>query len=106
MSEKLRLAPQRRTMPGGDPGIPESQSGNSIWARRDLLSLAAWGAILTCLGASGLAILRMLCPRVLVEPPTSFKSGYPTEYAIGEVSEKWMKSQRVWIVRTDSSLYA
>jgi len=96
----------RRTMPGGDPGIPESQSGNSIWARRDLLSLAAWGAILTCFAASGLAILRMLFPRVLFEPPTSFKAGYPTEYSVGEVSEKWMKSQRVWIVRTDSTIYA
>src|SRR5213082_2160150 len=102
MSEKLRLSPSpegfardgrrpkaaayggSRTMPGGDPGIPESQSGNSIWARRDLLSLAAWGAILTCFAASGLAILRMLFPRVLFEPPTSFKAGYPTEYSVGE----------------------
>jgi len=45
-------------MPGGDPGIPESQSGNSIWARRDLLSLAAWGAILTCFAEIGRASCR------------------------------------------------
>src|ERR1700681_2929401 len=100
VSEKRASLLEGRTMPGGDPGIPESQSGNSIWARRDLLSLAAWGAILTCFAASGLAILRMLFPRVLFEPPTSFKAGFPNEYSVGEVSEKWMKSQRVWIVRT------
>ena len=26
-------------MPGGNPGIPEAESGNFIWSRRDLLSL-------------------------------------------------------------------
>src|SRR5215470_2493288 len=85
-------------MPGGNPGIPEAESGNFIWSRRDLLSLAGWGAILTCFAAAGVAILRLLFPRVLFEPPTSFKAGLPTEYTVGDVSEKWMKSQRVWIV--------
>src|SRR3982750_1523229 len=93
-------------MPGGNPGIPEAESGNFIWSRRDLLSLAGWGAILTCFGIAGGAIVRLLFPRVLFEPPTSFKAGYPTEYTVGDVSEKWMKSQRVWIVRTSNSLYA
>src|SRR5256714_10108939 len=93
-------------MPGGNPGIPEAESGHNIWARRDLLSLAPWGAILTCFAAAGLAILRMLFPRVLFEPPTSFKAGYPTEYTIGDVSEKRMKSHRVWVVRTGSTIYA
>jgi cytochrome b6-f complex iron-sulfur subunit len=93
-------------MPGGNPGIPESESGHFIWSRRDIVSLAGWGAILTCFAASGGAILRLLFPRVLFEPPTSFKAGFPTEYAVGEVSEKWMKSQRVWVVRTENNLYA
>src|SRR2546427_8441293 len=91
-------------MPGGNPGIPEAESGNFIWSRRDILSLAGWGAILTCFAAAGGAILRLLFPRVLFEPPTSFKAGYPTEYTVGDVSEKWMKSQRVWIVRTQDRL--
>jgi cytochrome b6-f complex iron-sulfur subunit len=93
-------------MPGGNPGIPEAESGHFVWSRRDLASLAGWGAILTCFGIAGGAIVRLLFPRVLFEPPTSFKAGYPAEYAIGDVSEKWMKSQRVWIVRTQGSLYA
>ena len=93
-------------MPGGNPGIPEAESGNFIWSRRDLLSLAGWGAILTCFALAGAAILRLLFPRVLFEPPTSFKAGYPVEYTVGDVSEKWMKSQRVWIVRTQNTLYA
>jgi cytochrome b6-f complex iron-sulfur subunit len=93
-------------MPGGNPGIVESESGNHIWSRRDVASLAGWGAILTCFGAAGGAIVRLLFPRVLFEPPTSFKAGYPNDYNVGEVSEKWMKSQRVWIVRTEGDLYA
>ena len=76
-------------MPGGNPGIPEAESGNFIWSRRDILSLAGWGAILTCFAAAGGAILRLLFPRVLFEPPTSFKAGgADTEirFAIGECS--------------------
>src|SRR5260370_40462892 len=93
-------------MPGGNPGIPETESGNFIWSRRDLVSLAAWGAILTYFAASGGAILRMLFPRVLFEPPTSFQAGYPTEYTVGDASEKSIKSQRAWIERLPDTIYA
>jgi cytochrome b6-f complex iron-sulfur subunit len=77
-----------------------------IWCRRDIVSYGAWGAILGCLAATVGAIVRLLFPRVLFEPPTTFKAGYPAEYIVGEVSEKWMKSQRVWIVRTEKEIYA
>ncbi|HET9595914.1 MAG TPA: Rieske 2Fe-2S domain-containing protein [Anaeromyxobacteraceae bacterium] len=90
----------------GPPGAGTAEAENKTWYRRDALSIAAWGAILGCLGAAGGAVLRMLFPRVLFEPPTSFKAGYPADYIVGEVSEKWMKSQRVWIVRTETQLYA
>jgi cytochrome b6-f complex iron-sulfur subunit len=93
-------------MPGGFPGIVDSGRGHFIWSRRDLLSLAAGAAILSCFAVAGGAILRLLFPRVLFEPPTSFKAGRPEDYAIGDVSEKWMKAQRVWIVRTQDTIYA
>ena len=89
------------------PEIPSKiESDNKIWYRRDFASLGAWAAILGCFSAAGAAIVRLLFPRVLFEPPTSFKAGYPAEYIVGEVSEKWMKSQRVWIVRTEKEIYA
>src|SRR5438874_2196116 len=108
MSRRFRgsRAFARTSMPGGNPGIPESESGNNIWSRRDIASLAAWGAILSCFAASGGAIVRLLFPRVLFEPPTAFKAGYPAEYTVGEVSEKWMKSQRVWTVRWRTTIMA
>jgi len=86
--------------------VPESGDGDRLWCRRDVTSLAASGAILGCLGVSVGAIVRMLFPRVLFEPPTTFKAGYPHEYIVGEVSEKWMKTQRVWIIRTEKDIYA
>jgi cytochrome b6-f complex iron-sulfur subunit len=93
-------------VPGGNPGIPEADSGHFIWSRRDLFSFAGWAAVLACFAAAGGAIVRLLFPRVLFEPPTSFKAGRPEEYSVGEVSEKWMKTQRVWIIRTDTIIYA
>jgi cytochrome b6-f complex iron-sulfur subunit len=72
----------------------------------DLVSYGAWGAIIACLTATVGAIVRLLFPRVLFEPSTTFKAGYPNEYIVGEVSEKWMKSERVWIVRTETVIYA
>lgn len=87
-----------------DAGAPPER--NHIWARREFTSLAASGAILGCLGVAGGAIVRQLFPRVLFEPATAFKAGYPNEYIVGEVSEKWMKTQRVWIVRNETEIYA
>ena len=81
-------------------------SADFIWSRRDLASLAGWGAVLACFAAAGGAILRLLFPRVLFEPPTSFKAGYPADYTVGEVSERWMTAQRVWIIRTRDTIYA
>jgi len=93
-------------MPGGNPGIAESGQANFIWSRRDVLSLAAWAAILSCFAAAAGAILRLLFPRVLFEPPTSFKAGRPEDYRVGDVSERWMKTQRVWVIRTEDTIYA
>ena len=48
----------------------------------------------------------MLYPKVLFEAAQSFKAGYPGDYAVGEVSERWKKKYRAWIVRTDQGLFA
>jgi cytochrome b6-f complex iron-sulfur subunit len=101
------LSDAKSTTPAA--AAPQGEDGKDpghIWCRREFSSLAASVGILGCLGASTAAIVRLLFPRVLFEPPTSFKAGYPNEYIVGEVSEKWMKSQRVWIVRTEKDLYA
>ena len=50
--------------------------------------------------------LRSAFPRVLFKPPSTFKAGFPTDYTVGEVSEKYKKDYRVWIVREEEGFYA
>lgn len=81
-------------------------SGEHIWTRRNLLGVGGWVAIIGCFQAAGVALVSLLFPRVLFEPPTSFKAGRPSEFNVGEVSERFMKEQRVWIVREEGGFYA
>lgn len=48
-----------------------------------------------------LDLARFMFPNVLVEPPTRFKIGSPSDYPLGTVSTKWLASRGVWIVHTD-----
>jgi cytochrome b6-f complex iron-sulfur subunit len=58
----------------------------------------AWTSLGFALTASALATARFMMPNVLVEPPTKFKIGPPTDYAPGTVSTKWKAQFGVWIV--------
>jgi cytochrome b6-f complex iron-sulfur subunit len=77
-----------------------------LWSRRDVFGRFAWSIFGAFSGISLLAALRSAFPRVLFTPPSTFKAGLPTDYAIGEVSEKFKKEQRVWIVRNEEGVYA
>lgn len=61
----------------------------------------AWGAFSAALSASGLALARFMMPNVLVEPPTKFKIGPPTDYASGTVSTKWQAQFNIWVVNNE-----
>ena len=77
-----------------------------LWSRRDVFGRFGWSVFAAFSGVSLLAAIRSAFPRVLFTPPSTFKAGLPTDYAIGEVSEKFKKDQRVWIIRTEAGLYA
>ena len=51
-------------------------------------------------------VLRYLFPNVLFEPPTSFKAGFPSDYEIGIVDERWKEKFGVWLVRAAEGIYA
>ena len=72
---------------------------DTIWSRRDFFSLAGWAGFAATLGFSTLFFTRLLFPRVLFEPSPIFKAGRPSDYTVGDVSTKYVKDQRVWIVR-------
>ncbi len=50
--------------------------------------------------------IRLMVPRVLYEAPSAFKAGFPEDYIVGEVNEKYKDEFRVWIVREVDGFYA
>ena len=64
------------------------QSGDALnLQRRRLLAALGWGSVGVVCGASAVATLRFLYPRVLFEPPAYFTIGYPSAFAISEPAD-------------------
>jgi len=64
----------------------------------------AWSIIGAFLGAWFISFLRFFLPRTLFEPPTVFKIGYPSDYALG-VDTKWQQKYRIWVDRTPDRIF-
>ncbi|MFQ5853274.1 MAG: ubiquinol-cytochrome c reductase iron-sulfur subunit [Candidatus Binatia bacterium] len=77
-----------------------------IWSRRDFFTRFGWGGFGVFSGLTLLGFIRSAFPRVLFKPPSIFKAGYPSDYTLGEVSEKYKKEFRVWIIREEQGFYA
>jgi cytochrome b6-f complex iron-sulfur subunit len=75
-----------------------------IISRRGFFYLMGWGFIGMFLSVVIAATIRFFFPRILYEPPTRYKVGFPFEYTLG-VSERFKKKFRVWIVREADKLY-
>lgn len=73
-------------------------------SRRRFFYLLGWGFIGMFLAAVLGSTIRFFFPRILYEPPTKYKVGYPLDYTLG-VSERFKKQFRVWIVREVDKLY-
>lgn len=82
-------------------------SGPDRVPRRTLVAWLAigWLAFGASMAAYGAMFVRFLFPNVLFEPKQSFLAGFPDEYVVGAVSERWKASQAVWIVRDTETLY-
>ena len=76
-----------------------------LWSRRDFFTRIGWAGFGLVFFMGLLAFIRSAFPRVLFQPPATFKAGFPSDYALGEVSEKFKQDQRVWIVREDEGIY-
>jgi cytochrome b6-f complex iron-sulfur subunit len=86
--------------------LQEKETGNIWMTRRNFLSRAGWAAFFSFVGTMLLGSLRFMFPRVLFEPSTVFKAGFPGDYPIGAVSTRWIKDYRTWIVRNEQGFYA
>jgi cytochrome b6-f complex iron-sulfur subunit len=90
---------------GAPAPAPEAPRG-SLWSRRDFMGRLSWGGFTVFTGLSLLAFVRSAFPRVLFTPPATFKAGLPSDYTIGEVSERFKQEHRVWIIREPDGFYA
>ena len=48
--------------------------------------------------------LRFFLPRSITEPASTFKIGYPGDYALG-VDTKWQQQYRIWVDKTSDRLF-
>ena len=84
----------------------EKAALGGLWSRRDVMGRVAWSLFGIFSLTTILAAVRSAFPRVLFLPPSTFKAGFPRDFAVGEVSEKYKKDYRVWIVRDEDGFYA
>ncbi|GIX47186.1 MAG: hypothetical protein KatS3mg131_1397 [Candidatus Tectimicrobiota bacterium] len=74
--------------------------------RRRLFAWLGWGSFASFFLGLAVATARFFFPRVLYEPAKRFVAGKPEDYQVGEVSTRFKKSQRVWMIRTSEGIYA
>lgn len=77
-------------------------------SRRGFLSTLGLGWGMFAAGSAALtgALTRFLFPNVLYEPPQEFKIGFPAEFAVDSVDERFKASYAVWIVRDAGGFFA
>jgi cytochrome b6-f complex iron-sulfur subunit len=68
--------------------------------------VVGWSAFAAIVAGYGTMVLRYLFPNVLFEPVQTFHAGYPDEYEVGVVSERFKDQFGVWIVRDEEKIYA
>jgi cytochrome b6-f complex iron-sulfur subunit len=84
----------------------DAKNRKGLWSRRDCFTRIGWGGF-GLFGVMGLiGFVRSAFPRVLFQPPSLFKAGFLSEYVLGEVNDKYIQEQRVWIIREDEGVYA
>jgi cytochrome b6-f complex iron-sulfur subunit len=85
---------------------PEDDRGIWRMSRKSFLNVAGWFAFFSFIGTATIAAIRLMVPRVLYEAPSAFKAGFPEDFVVGEVNEKYKDDFRVWIVRETDGFYA
>lgn len=73
--------------------------------RRGFLTAVGWGAFTLFWANVFQSTGRFFLPNVLYEPIQTFKAGKPADFPVG-VTTDFQQKERVWIVRTDTGIYA
>ncbi len=84
---------------GGIPSVGPKDTELNRQRRRFV-----WSCVAAFLTSWFIAFLRFFFPRVLFEPATVFKIGYPSDYGLG-IDEKWLQKYRIWVDRNPDRLF-
>jgi cytochrome b6-f complex iron-sulfur subunit len=84
---------------GGIPSVGPKDTEINHQRRRFV-----WSCVAAFLASWFIAFFRFFLPRVLFEPATVFKIGYPSDYGLG-IDEKWLQKYRIWVDRTPDRLF-
>jgi cytochrome b6-f complex iron-sulfur subunit len=68
--------------------------------RRSIVWWSVAGFLTTCF----LMFVRFFLPRSITEPPSTFKIGFPGDYALG-VDTKYQQQYRIWVDKTSDRLF-
>lgn len=107
-AERQRISAHRRLEQIGEQKKYERERDGraGLWSRRDFFGRLSWGGLGAVSLVGMLAFIWSAFPRVLFLSPSTFRAGYPTDYPVGEVSEKYKQEFRVWIVHIPQGFYA
>lgn len=110
------VEPRKPVVPTKPPIVKKAPKAAPPTRRNVLLSLVAtpfafaWTMFAGTTVAYVLAGARFMMPNVLVEPPSQFKVGPPSDYPFGTVTTKWKAQFGIWIIHTaykgNSMIYA
>ena len=76
--------------------------------RRSMFSVMGFAWLTFSAATAGLlgAFGRFLFPNVMFEPPQEFKAGFPEEFVVDQVDERFKAAYGVWIVRQVDGFFA
>ena len=63
-----------------------------------------WGSVVGFLATSFFMFLRFFLPRSILEPSSTFRVGFPADYALG-VDTKWQQQYRIWVDKTSDRIF-
>jgi cytochrome b6-f complex iron-sulfur subunit len=96
-------APKAAVKPAGRPPavVVESAPEPKVFKTRRMI---IWASVAAFLGYCFLSFIRFFLPRSITEPASTFKVGFPSDYALG-VDTKYQQQYRIWVDKTSDRVF-
>ncbi len=105
--EKAEREPSSQAPKVQPPELVRAPLRGEVSRRGFFTTLGLGWTAFTAASLAGIgAATRFLFPNVLYEPPQQFKIGFPDDFAVDQVDERFKATYGVWIVREATGFYA